>query len=118
MASAAQIRQQLRRLVLNQQTLRKFVDWFTDATWSEPLAGETLELADAIELILVDYSDKQLTASEVRTRLATLIRDPRLTPPPPMTAITTNTTTATTFTVWIQAPEWESSARTLQTEFA
>jgi hypothetical protein len=75
-ADVRQIRDQVSRWLSGQMSLRELEDWFVPATWDNHKANNTEaeELANAIELLLSEYTDGVLSKDEFRREITEAIR--------------------------------------------
>lgn len=78
MASAIEIRENLVRLLAHEQSLNSFTDWLTRSTWNiNHENDEVRELVGEIHSALAEYSNRHLSAQELRQRLSALTASQR-----------------------------------------
>ena len=81
--SAAEIRENLVRLLAHEQSLNSFTDWLTRSTWNIHRENdEVRELVGEIHAVLAEYSNRHLNARELRQKLSALTRSHLATIPP------------------------------------
>jgi len=73
MTSAAEIRENLTRLLAREQSLNSFTDWLTRSTWNVHREDdEVRKLVGEIHSVLTGYSSQHLSAKELRQKLSAL----------------------------------------------
>jgi hypothetical protein len=73
MASVAEIRENLVRLLAREQSLNSFTDWLTRSTWNIHRENdEVRELVGEIHSALAEYSNRHLNAQGLRQKLSAL----------------------------------------------
>ena len=74
MATTLEIKDQLGRFLVNEQSLNEFNIWLAQNTWNIHLEEPDVQsLVGEIELALAEYSNGDLTLSDLRERLAELV---------------------------------------------
>ncbi len=79
MATVAEIGDQLRRYLAQEQTLNAFNEWLTLNTWNlhqQPV--DVQELTGEIELALAEFSNGHLTQDELRAHFRALMEAQRV----------------------------------------
>lgn len=80
MTSAAEIRENLVRLLAHEQSLNSFTDWLARSTWNiHRESNEVRELVGEIHSALAEYSNHHLTAKELRQNLVALTANQQMT---------------------------------------
>src|SRR5580704_3744323 len=78
MVSADEIRENLVRLLAHEQSLNSFTDWLTRSTWNIHRENdEVRDLVGEIHTALAEYSNRHLSAQELRKRLSALTASQR-----------------------------------------
>jgi allophanate hydrolase subunit 1 len=82
MTSAAEIRENLVRLLAHEQSLNSFTDWLTRSTWNIHRENDEIrELVGEIHSVLTEYSSRHLSAKELRQKLSALTAIQRMNNP-------------------------------------
>jgi hypothetical protein len=84
MTSAAEIRENLARLLACEQSLNSFTDWLTRSTWNVHRENDEVQaLVGEIHSVLTEYSSRHLSAQQLRQKLSALIASRRVKEPGP-----------------------------------
>jgi hypothetical protein len=82
MTSAAEIRENLVRLLAQEQSLNSFTDWLARNTWNIHRENdEVRKLVGEIHSVLAEYSNRHLSAKELRQKLSALTASQQMTTP-------------------------------------
>ena len=82
MTSAAEIHENLVRLLAHEQSLNSFTDWLSRNTWNIHRENDEIRgLVGEIHSALAEYSNRHLNAGELRQKLSALtVSQPRTMP--------------------------------------
>jgi hypothetical protein len=79
MTSATEIRENLVRLLAHEQSLNSFAEWLSRSTWNIHRENdEVRELVGEIHSVLAEYSNRHLSAQELRQKLSALTAGQRM----------------------------------------
>jgi len=81
MTSAAAIRENLVRPLAHEQSLNSFTDWLTRSTWNIHRENDEIrELVGELHSALTEYSNRHLSAQQLRQKLSALTSSQRAGP--------------------------------------